>query len=86
MFDTIRPAAYPNSTIPQHVHMHVIEPGLGTYWIDSIHFADDPLLGEDDRRRAESGRGGSGLAEPSRDADGSWTVRRDIVLGRGVPG
>jgi protocatechuate 3,4-dioxygenase, beta subunit len=85
-FETIRPAAYPGRTVPQHVHMHVVEPGYATYWIDSIVFSDDPLLSETDRRDARDGRGGSGLAEPVEDGSGSWTVRRDIVLGLGVPG
>jgi protocatechuate 3,4-dioxygenase beta subunit len=41
-FDTVRPGGYPSTTIPQHVHMHVIEPGRGTYYIDDIVFTDDP--------------------------------------------
>lgn len=85
-FETIRPAAYPGRTVPQHVHMHVVEPGYATYWIDSIVFSDDPLLSEADRRDARDGRGGSGLVVPVEDGSGSWTVRRDIVLGLGVPG
>ena len=84
-FDTIRPAAYPRNTIPQHVHMHVIEPGRGTYYIESIHFEDDPLLTASERRRL-GGRGGPGLVRPERDADGVWHVRRDITLGQNVPG
>ena len=85
-FETIRPAAYPGRRTPQHVHMHVIEPGHATYWIDSLVFSDDPLLREAERRDAREGRGGSGLVEPVEDGSGGWTVRRDIVLGLGVPG
>lgn len=83
-FDTIRPGAYPTGTTPQHVHMHVIEPGVGTYWIDSIHFTDDPLLGDAERQPSPHAHGGSGLVTPHRDPDGTWRVRRDIVLGLGV--
>ena len=83
-FDTIRPGGYPDSAIARHVHMHVIEPGRGTYWIDSIHFTDDPRL--DVTRGGDGGRGGSGILTPRRAADGTWVVVRDIVLGRGVPG
>lgn len=85
-FDTIRPGAYPGRTTPQHVHLHVIEPGIGTYWIDAIMFTDDPLLSGGRHRQVDSGRGGSGIVTPVRDHDGRWLVRRDIVLGEGVPG
>jgi len=84
-FDTIRPASYPETRIPQHVHMHVLEPGRCTYWIDSLHFLDDLYLTPDERFNQE-GRGGSGLVEPERGEDGAWVVRRDVVLGENVPG
>ncbi len=85
-FNTIRPGHYPERNSPQHVHMHVIEPGCCTYYIASILFRDDPLLTSAARREAEIGRGGSGLTSPIRGADGVWRVRRDIQLGLGVPG
>ena len=84
-FDTIRPASYPDTTVPAHVHMHVLEPGCCTYYLDSIHFRDDPLLDDEERRRLDEGRGGSGLVMPERE-DGVWVVERDVVLGEGVPG
>ncbi|CAN5919649.1 hypothetical protein BH11GEM1_BH11GEM1_21250 [soil metagenome] len=85
-FNTIRPGYYPQRNAPQHVHMHVIEPGYCTYYIGSIVFRDDPLLNDAARRKAEADRGGSGLVSPTRDANGVWHVRRDIRLGVGVPG
>lgn len=85
-FETIRPGAYPGGTEPQHVHMHVIEPGRATYWIDSIHFRDDPLLSEERIRVEAEGRGGRAMVDPERGEDGLWRVRRDIVLGKGIPG
>ena len=83
-FDTIRPGSYPNSDNPQHIHMHVIEPGRCTYWIDEVHFADDPLL-KAQHRTAVPGRGGSGIVQPVKQSSGAWLARRDIVLGAGVP-
>ncbi len=84
-FTTIRPASYPQTDIPQHVHFHVIEPGRGTYWIDDTVFDDDPLLTERQRGQMVRGRGGpGGIAKPTRDADGLWHVTRDIRLGVGV--
>lgn len=84
-FETIRPASYPDTETPAHVHMHVIEPGRCTYYLDSIHFTDDPRAGEQESGQADEPRGGSGLVEPRRDASGRWIVEREIVLGRGVP-
>jgi protocatechuate 3,4-dioxygenase beta subunit len=84
-FTTIRPGAYPGDAIPQHVHMQVIEPGRAHYWIDDVLFSDDPLLTAE-RRRALTDRGGNGVCDPSRDDDGVWHVRRDIVLGLNIPG
>ena len=85
-FDTIRPAGYPSSNIPQHIHMHVIEPGRCTYYIDDIVFRDDPRLTPDRLDQYTHGRGGSGVVTPRRDPDGMWIVDRDIILGEGVPG
>jgi hypothetical protein len=82
-FDTIRPGAYPGRNIPEHVHLHVIEPGVGTYYIDDLRFLDDPLLTEGNRRTSE--RAGNGLSMPVR-RDGVWLARRDIVLGLNIPG
>jgi protocatechuate 3,4-dioxygenase beta subunit len=82
-FDTIRPGAYPGRNIPEHVHMHVIEPGAGTYYIDDLRFLDDPLLTKANRSSSE--RAGNGLSLPVI-RDDVWHVRRDIVLGLGIPG
>lgn len=85
-FDTIRPGAYPGRSNPQHVHMHIVEPGHSTYWISSIEFEDDPLLEKRAPRDSELQRGGSGLVMPTRQAAGGWLVQRDIILGLNLPG
>ena len=80
-FDTIRPASYPDSSEPQHIHMTLLPPGGEERWIESVHFTDDPLLTE--RQRAGlSGRGGSGVVTPVRDDAGVWHATRDIHLGQ----
>jgi protocatechuate 3,4-dioxygenase beta subunit len=83
-FDTIRPAGYPGGE-PQHIHMHVIEPGCGTYYIEELLFTDDPRLTDDLRKRMNTGRGGNNLVTPTRDANGTWQVVRDVHLGAGIP-
>lgn len=85
-FDTIRPAGYPNSTTPQHVHMHVIEPGRCTYYIDDIMFKDDPRLTAEIEQRFDFARGGNGFVKPTKDQSGTWIAVRDIVLGENING
>lgn len=85
-FDAVRPGGYPGTDIPQHVHMHVLEPGRCTYYIDDLLFADDPRLTADQRALYTPGRGGAGIAVPQKDEAGVWQVRRDIRLGERIPG
>jgi protocatechuate 3,4-dioxygenase beta subunit len=83
-FDTIRPGSYPGRTDPAHVHMHVIERGCTTYYIDDIVFTDDPRLTVEHERQMSRGRGGKGVATPTR-TSGRWSVVRDIHLGMNIP-
>jgi len=85
-FATIRPAGYPDSDLPAHVHMHVIEVGRCTYYIDDILFEDDPRLTKEKKAALILGRGGSGLVAPQTDSAGTWVVWRDIHLGKNIPG
>jgi protocatechuate 3,4-dioxygenase beta subunit len=81
--DTVRPGGYPDSSLPQHIHLQVIEAGRCTYYLDDVEFADDPRRASQPDRAAP--RGGSGLTQPARSADGVWEVRREIHLGRNLP-
>jgi protocatechuate 3,4-dioxygenase beta subunit len=86
-FETIRPGSYPSQNESQHIHLHVIEPGCGTYYIDNIVFTDDELLPRSERRDDGKARGGSGVTTPRRESAGSpWKVTRDIRLGLNIPG
>ncbi len=82
-FKTIRPASYPNSNNPQHIHPIVYETAKGYYWIDEYQFEDDPLLTPAARAQV-SNRGGSGILSLAKDDAGVWHGRRDIVLGLNV--
>jgi protocatechuate 3,4-dioxygenase beta subunit len=84
-FGTIRPGGYPGTNIPEHIHMHVIERGRCTYYIDDIVFTDDPRLTPAQRRQHDNGRGGSGVVTPAKDGK-TWKVTRDIVLGQRIGG
>lgn len=83
-FTTIRPAGYPDGAECAHIHMHVIEPGIGTYYVDNVIFDDDPELPLRLRHQSVNGRGGSGLVYPMQ-KDGVWHIQRDITLGRNIP-
>jgi len=84
-FDTIRPGGYPGTDIPQHIHLHVIEPGRCTYYIDDVLFTDDPRLTPRQRQAHSQGRGGAGIVTPTKSASG-WLAVRDVVLGQKIPG
>src|SRR5918998_5364660 len=43
-FRTIRPASYPNSRNPQHIHAKVYGAGYAERWIPEYWFDDDPLI------------------------------------------
>lgn len=81
-FKTIRPASYPNSNSPQHIHPIIYEPAKGYYWIDEYQFEDDPLLTSAARQQV-SDRGGSGIIKLNK-TNGTWQGKRDIILGFNV--
>lgn len=83
-FYTLRPASYPHSRIPQHIHPTIKEPGKNEYWIDEYLFEDDPFLTREERNRQE-GRGGKGIIRLEK-KNGMLYGRRDIYLGRNIPG
>lgn len=80
-FDTIKPAPYPNDTIPAHIHFTILEPGKRPYWIDDIVF-DGEFGVTDAYRRSMTNKGGNGIVPAVRDARGVWQVTRDIILER----
>ncbi|MDX1684987.1 MAG: intradiol ring-cleavage dioxygenase [Saprospiraceae bacterium] len=80
---TFRPASYPNTSNPQHVHITVKEPDTNPYYITSIHFKDDPLM--QDSETGSNPRGGPGLCEVDT-VNGVQYVTRDIMLGENIPG
>jgi len=79
-FRSIKPAPYPDRTMPAHIHLTVLEPNRRPYWIDDIVFAGEFRV--DAAYRARAGlRGGDGVIPLVRTA-GVWTGVRDIHLER----
>lgn len=85
-FHTIRPGGYPGENLPQHIHLHIIEPGRCTYYVGDVLFADDPRLTFASRAKQDKARGGSGIVQAKRDARAGWKATRDVALGLNVPG
>ncbi|MBA3891389.1 MAG: intradiol ring-cleavage dioxygenase [Gemmatimonadaceae bacterium] len=73
---TIRPAAYPSATEPQHVHVTLTPPGGRERWVESTLFADDPLLPE----RLPRGHPADAIVRVERQAGDTLLARRDFVL------
>lgn len=82
-FNTIKPASYPNTNIPSHIHPIIKEPDKNEYFIDSWEFEDDPFLTRHERARRKN-IGGSGIIRLTKNANGVWLARRDITLGLNV--
>jgi protocatechuate 3,4-dioxygenase beta subunit len=71
-FQTIRPASYPHTTIPQHVHVELQTP-RGRYHAGEWRFEDDQRVGSDER--AASARAGEfGWIRPVRVSGGVETI------------
>lgn len=80
-FDTIKPAPYPDMTMPAHIHLYIKEPGRRPYYIDDVVFEGEFGVTAAYRARSEL-RGGDGVVRLGRTTDGIWTARRDIRLER----
>jgi protocatechuate 3,4-dioxygenase beta subunit len=81
---TIRPASYPNTRIPQHIHIFVKEPGKSVYYIDEVWFDDDPMLTDEMKNKSEK-RGGNMLVQVSKNAANVWMGNMNIILGMNIP-
>jgi len=80
-FRTIKPAPYPDRTMPAHIHMMVLEESRRPYWIDEVVFEGEFGVDAAYRRRATN-QGGGGVVRLQRLADGTQLAVRDIRLER----
>lgn len=80
---TVRPASYPKSSIPAHIHFAIKEPKLNEYYIEDLLFEDDPHLTKVERQKLEQ-RGGNGIAKTNT-VNNVQYARRDIILGKNIP-
>lgn len=81
-FYTLKPAPYPNASIPAHIHPIIKETGMNEYYIDEFLFAGDPFL-KNANKGAED-RGGNGIVTLAQKGD-LFMCKRDIILGLNIP-
>ena len=81
---TVRPAPYPNESIPAHIHTSIKEPNIDNeYYIDEFVFDDDKLL-TGKKRKALENRGGSGILRVLISED-YQIAEHNIILGLNIP-
>jgi protocatechuate 3,4-dioxygenase beta subunit len=81
---TVRPAPYPNSDMPAHIHPAIKEPNIDKeYYIDEFVFDDDKLL-TGKKRRVMENRGGSGILRVLVSGD-LQIAEHNIILGLNIP-
>lgn len=82
-FRTIRPASYPGTRNPAHIHAYVSGPGYPEYWIDEYHFDDDSLVTAEMRQRVAGLTGNfSPIVKTAKGGDGILRATRDIKIER----
>jgi protocatechuate 3,4-dioxygenase beta subunit len=81
-FYTLKPAHYPNTSIPAHIHPIVKEPEMNEYFIDEYLFSDDPFVIAENKNH-DSDIGGNGVVTLVKNGD-MLMCKRDIILGKNV--
>jgi protocatechuate 3,4-dioxygenase beta subunit len=76
-FSTIRPAPYPNRSVPAHIHFHAWGGGYPLQWTDDLKFAGDPLLSARDIAESQALGEFANIRPVNRGSDGGWhcTIR-----------
>ena len=75
---SIRPASYPNSTVPQHIHATLSAPGVAEHLVDEYWFEGDPHVSEAARKQVLA-RDPGAIVKLTREG-GVWRGRRDLTL------
>ena len=79
-FRTIRPASYPGTRNPQHIHARVFGAGYAERHIPEYWFDDDPLVTAEMRARHAGLGTFSPIVNAKRGADGVYACVRDLRL------
>ena len=76
---TIRPARYPDNSMPAHIHAAIKKDNGKMYWITDYVFKDDNLVDEK-YLSSLTNVGGTGIVDIKKEAENIWAGKRDIVL------
>jgi protocatechuate 3,4-dioxygenase, beta subunit len=71
-FRTIRPAPYPNRSIPAHIHFHAWGGGYPLQWTPDLKFVGDPLLSQRDIAESKALADFANIRPVERDANSVW--------------
>jgi protocatechuate 3,4-dioxygenase, beta subunit len=83
-FYTLKPAPYPGTNIPAHIHPIIKEADKNEYYIDEYLFEGDPFLSASQREKQEL-RGGSGIISLEKKGNMLYG-KRNLMLGLNIPG
>lgn len=81
-FRTIKPASYPGSRNPAHIHSSVAAPGYTERWIEEFWFEGDPYITPEMRSRVRGAGSFSPIMAVRSERDGVLKATRDIQLER----
>jgi protocatechuate 3,4-dioxygenase beta subunit len=79
-FRTIRPASYPGTRNPQHIHAELYGAGYAQRWVPEYWFDDDPLVTAEMRAKYAGLGTFSPVMSAKRGAEGVYACVRDIRL------
>lgn len=80
-FETIRPAPYKtHGGEPAHIHYVIEGPGYPEYWLNSLWFADDSRVTEEQIKGVKRSGGFSNVVKLTKDANNVHRGTRNIIL------
>ncbi|HVG14427.1 MAG TPA: hypothetical protein VM935_05680 [Chitinophagaceae bacterium] len=77
---TIRPARYPDNSMPAHIHAAINKEDGNMYWISDFVFKDDGLVNGKYLSTIAGMVGGTGVVDVYKNSENKWMGKRDIVL------
>ncbi|NEM98441.1 dioxygenase family protein [Pontibacter burrus] len=78
---TIRPARYPDNSMPANIHAAIKKPDTNqSYYVSDFVFKDDSLVNASYLKTITSLVGGTGILDVRKLPDSTWVGKRDIIL------